>query len=46
VVRDNGVYFGLAALAVGAAAGIGLMQMNRPVEQDEDYLESENIRVE
>jgi hypothetical protein len=46
VVRDNGVYFGLAALAVGAAAGIGLMQMNRPVEQDEAYLESENIRVE
>jgi hypothetical protein len=46
VVRDNGVYFGLAALAIGAAAGIGFMQMNRPVEQDETYLEDENIRVE
>jgi hypothetical protein len=46
VVRDNGVYFGLAALAIGAAAGIGFMQMNKPVEQDEAYLEDENIRVE
>jgi ElaB/YqjD/DUF883 family membrane-anchored ribosome-binding protein len=46
VVRDNGLYFGLAALAIGAAAGIGFMQMNKPVEQDETYLEDENIRVE
>ena len=46
VVRDNGVYLGLAALAVGAAAGIGFMQMNRPPPVDEDYLEGEDIRVE
>ena len=46
MVRDNGLYFGLAALAIGAAAGIGFMQMNKPVEQDERYLEDENIRVE
>jgi ElaB/YqjD/DUF883 family membrane-anchored ribosome-binding protein len=46
MVRDNGLYFGLAALAIGAAAGIGFMQMNKPVEQDETYLEDENIRVE
>jgi vacuolar-type H+-ATPase subunit H len=46
VVLDNGVYFGLAALAIGAAAGIGLMQMNKPVEQDESYLEDEKVRVE
>ena len=46
VVRDNGVYFGLAALAIGAAAGIGLMQMNKPVEQDESYLEDEKVRVD
>src|SRR5947209_3118434 len=45
VVRDNGVYFGLAALAVGAAAGIGLMQMNRPVRDDAD-IENEDVRLE
>jgi F0F1-type ATP synthase membrane subunit b/b' len=46
VVRDNGVYLGLAALAVGAAAGIGFMQMNKPPPQDDAYLEGEDIRVE
>ena len=45
-VRDNGLYLGIAALAVGAAAGIGLMQMNKPLADDETYLEDENIRVE
>jgi ElaB/YqjD/DUF883 family membrane-anchored ribosome-binding protein len=45
-VRDNGLYLGIAALAVGAAAGIGLMQMNKPLPDDEAYLEDENIRVE
>jgi len=45
VVRDNGVYFGIAALAVGAAAGIGLMQMNRPVRDDAD-IENEDVRLE
>jgi ElaB/YqjD/DUF883 family membrane-anchored ribosome-binding protein len=45
-VRDNGLYLGLAALAVGAAAGIGFMQMNKPPPVDEDYLEGEDIRVE
>jgi F0F1-type ATP synthase membrane subunit b/b' len=46
VVRDNGIYLGLAALAVGAAAGIGFMQMNKPPPQDDAYLEGEDIRVE
>ena len=46
VVRDNGVYLGLAALAVGAAAGIGLMQMNKPPPDDDTYLEEEDVRVE
>jgi ElaB/YqjD/DUF883 family membrane-anchored ribosome-binding protein len=46
VVRDNGVYLGLAALAVGAAAGIGLMQMNKPRVDDEAYLDDEDVRVE
>jgi F0F1-type ATP synthase membrane subunit b/b' len=46
VVRDNGVYLGFAALAVGAAAGIGFMQMNKPPPQDDAYLEGEDIRVE
>jgi ElaB/YqjD/DUF883 family membrane-anchored ribosome-binding protein len=47
MVRDNGVYLSLAALAVGAAAGIGLMQMNKaPPPVEEDYLEGEDIRVE
>ena len=46
MVRDNGVYLGLAALAVGAAAGIGFMQMNKAPPVDEDYLEREDIRVE
>src|SRR5437588_1505471 len=45
-VRDNGLYLGIAALAVGAAAGIGLMQMNKPLADDEAYLEDENIRVD
>ena len=45
-LRDNGVYLSLAALAVGAAAGIGLMQMNKAPPVDEDYLEGEDIRVE
>jgi hypothetical protein len=31
---------------VGAAAGIGFMQMNKPPPVDEDYLEGEDIRVE
>ncbi len=31
-VRENPVYFGIAALAIGAAAGIGLMQRNKPEE--------------
>ena len=46
MVRDNGLYLGLAALAVGAAAGIGFMQMNKAPPIDEDYLEGEDIRVE
>jgi gas vesicle protein len=46
VVRDNGVYLGLAALAIGAAAGIGLMQMNKPLRDDDAYLDDENVRVE
>jgi ElaB/YqjD/DUF883 family membrane-anchored ribosome-binding protein len=46
VVRDNGVYLGLAALAVGAAAGIGLMQMNKPLPEDETYRETEDVRLE
>src|SRR3954452_5751790 len=46
VVRDNGLYLGLAALAVGAAAGIGFRQMNKAPPVDEDYLEGEDIRVE
>jgi ElaB/YqjD/DUF883 family membrane-anchored ribosome-binding protein len=45
VVRDNGVYLGIAALAVGAAAGIGIMQMNKPVRDDAD-IESEDVRLE
>ena len=45
VVRDNGLYLGLAALAIGAAAGIGFIQMNQP-PPDDDYLEGEDIRVE
>src|SRR4051794_5631071 len=35
VVRDNGLYLGLAALAVGAAAGIGFRQMNKAPPVDE-----------
>jgi ElaB/YqjD/DUF883 family membrane-anchored ribosome-binding protein len=46
VVRDNGVYLGLAALAVGAAAGIGIMQMNKRMPDDETYLEGEDVRLE
>ncbi|MBV8850738.1 MAG: hypothetical protein JOZ16_14270 [Methylobacteriaceae bacterium] len=46
IMRDNGVYLGLAALAIGAAAGIGVMQMNKPLPDDADYLEGEDIRVE
>jgi F0F1-type ATP synthase membrane subunit b/b' len=46
VMRDNGVYLGLAALAVGAAAGIGLMQMNKLRPDDETYLEGEDVRLE
>jgi hypothetical protein len=46
MVRDNGIYLGLAALAVGAAAGIGFMQMNKPAPDDDAYLEREDIRVE
>ena len=45
-MRDNGLYLGLAALAVGAAAGIGFMQMNKAPPIDDDYLEREDIRVE
>jgi ElaB/YqjD/DUF883 family membrane-anchored ribosome-binding protein len=46
VVRDNGLYLGIAALAVGAAAGIGIMQMNKPRVDDDAYLEDEDVRVE
>jgi ElaB/YqjD/DUF883 family membrane-anchored ribosome-binding protein len=46
MVRDNGIYLGLAALAVGAAAGIGFMQMNKPPPDDDACLEREDIRVE
>lgn len=52
MVRENPVYFGIAALAIGAAAGIGLMQRNKPEEYqrasyvEEDYLARENIRLE
>jgi hypothetical protein len=45
VVRDNGVYLGIAALAVGAAAGIGIMQMNKPVRDDAE-IENEDVRLE
>jgi ElaB/YqjD/DUF883 family membrane-anchored ribosome-binding protein len=45
VVRDNGIYLGLAALAVGAAAGIGLMQMNKPAHDNAD-IEGEDVRLE
>ncbi|MEA2838933.1 MAG: hypothetical protein QOF41_263 [Methylobacteriaceae bacterium] len=45
VVRDNGVYLGIAALAVGAAAGIGIMQMNKPARDDAD-IENEDVRLE
>jgi hypothetical protein len=46
MVRDNSLYLGLAALAVGAAAGIGFMQMNKPAPDDDAYLEAQDIRVE
>jgi ElaB/YqjD/DUF883 family membrane-anchored ribosome-binding protein len=46
VVRDNGVYLGIAALAVGAAAGIGIMQMNKPRVGDDADIENEDVRLE
>jgi ElaB/YqjD/DUF883 family membrane-anchored ribosome-binding protein len=45
LVRDNGLYLGIAALAVGAAAGIGIMQMNKPVRDDAD-IDNEDVRLE
>jgi ElaB/YqjD/DUF883 family membrane-anchored ribosome-binding protein len=45
VVRDNGLYLGIAALAIGAATGIGLMQMNKPVHDDAGA-ENEDVRLE
>jgi ElaB/YqjD/DUF883 family membrane-anchored ribosome-binding protein len=45
VVRDNGLYLGIAALAIGAATGIGLMQMNKPVH-DDTGAENEDVRLE
>jgi ElaB/YqjD/DUF883 family membrane-anchored ribosome-binding protein len=46
VVRDNGVYLGIAALAVGAAAGIGIMQMNKPRAGGDADIENEDVRLE
>jgi ElaB/YqjD/DUF883 family membrane-anchored ribosome-binding protein len=46
VVRDNGLYLGIAALAVGAAAGIGIMQMNKPRVDDDADIENEDVRLE
>jgi ElaB/YqjD/DUF883 family membrane-anchored ribosome-binding protein len=46
VVRDNGLYLGLAALAVGAAASIGFMQMNKPRPDDDADIENEDVRLE
>ncbi len=46
-VRDNGVYLGIAALAVGAAAGVAVMQMNKPANVDDDAaLAGEDVRLE